>query len=131
MQLNMNTIFDYDTHAKNFINYLEVIIFKDGHIEYAVPSHQMKLSDIYCKNHNISFDQLINLIPITESPEEWICYNEGLISVWYEFILRPENISEKQKEALDKLVEKGCIYPKYESKIIYKNKYGNIISRKE
>ena len=46
MMLNRNTVFDYKTHRENFTNYLEVIIFKDGHIEYAVPSHQMKLIEI-------------------------------------------------------------------------------------
>lgn len=49
MNISRNTMFDYKTHRENFTAYLEVIIFKDGHIEYAVPSHQMKLIDIYCK----------------------------------------------------------------------------------
>ena len=37
MILDRNTVFDYETHRKNFINYLEVIINKDGTVEYAVP----------------------------------------------------------------------------------------------
>ena len=64
MILDRNTVFDYETYKKNFINYLEVIINKDGTVEYAVPSHQQKLLNLYCKNHNVTMEELWNLIPI-------------------------------------------------------------------
>ena len=126
MILNSNTVFDYETHRKNFINYLEVIINKDGTVEYAVPSHQQKLLNLYCKNHNVTMEELWNLIPIEDSPETWIVFNEGVISVWYEFIIRPEYITEEQQYALDKLKETGCIFSHYRSLIATRNEYGNI-----
>lgn len=31
--------FNLTEHLKRYVNYTEVIIFPDGHIEYAIPSH--------------------------------------------------------------------------------------------
>lgn len=129
MMLNRNTVFDYKTHRENFTNYLEVIIFKDGHIEYAVPSHQMKLVDIYCKENNITRNELYAIIPITEAPNDWITYNLGLIQVWYNFIRRPIDITKEQEETLKRLVKEKCINPEYRSFVIFKNKYENICSK--
>ena len=66
-----------------------------------------------------------------ESPNDWIIYNLGVISVWYDFIIRPEQITDQQKEALEKLVIEECIYPKYTSNIIFKNEYGNLNYKEE
>lgn len=126
MILDRTTVFDYETHRKNFTNYLEVIINKDGTIEYAVPSHQQKLLNLYCKNHNVTMEELWNLIPIEESPESWIVFNEGVISVWYDFIIRPEYITEEQKNTLHKLKETGCLFSHYRTLIVIRNEYGNI-----
>ena len=131
MILDRNTVFDYETHRKNFINYLEVIINKDGTIEYAVPSHQQKLLNLYCKNHNITMEELWNIIPITDNPESWIIFNEGVISVWYDFIIRPEYITEEQKNTLHKLKETGCLFSHYRSLIVTRNQYGDICSKGE
>ena len=130
MELNKNTVFDYETHSKNFINYLEVIIFKDGHIEYAVPSHQLKLIDIYCKENNIKKEKLYELIPLSDSPNDWIIYEIGVISVWYDFI-RYRDITKEQEESLKKLVDTKCINSKYQKFKIIKNKYGNLVSENE
>lgn len=130
MILNKNTVFDYKTHRENFINYLEVIIFKDGHIEYAIPSHQMKLIDIYCKEKNISIDELYEIIPKIESPTDWIILELGVISVWYEFIIFPSNITKDQEIALQKLVDEKCIDPNYRKYELFKNKYGFINKEK-
>ena len=129
MMLNRDTVFDYKTHRENFTNYLEVIIFKDGHIEYAIPSHQMKLVDIYCKENNITRNELYAIIPITEAPNDWITYNLGLIQVWYNFIRRPIDITKEQEETLKRLVKEKCINPEYRSFVIFKNKYENICSK--
>lgn len=37
--------FDIKQHKKKYVNYLEVLIEKDGRIVYAVPSHQEKQSN--------------------------------------------------------------------------------------
>lgn len=128
IDLTPNTVFDYKTHAENFKNYCEVVIYEDGKIEYAVPSHQEKAISIYCKNHNISRKELWKLIPFTESPLHWICYYEGLVSVWYEMIVKPENITKEQKRSLARLVLNGCIDKDYKTLILGKNDRGGIYS---
>lgn len=130
MILNKDTVFDYETHAKNFVNYLEVIIFKDGHIEYAVPSHQMKLIDIYCKEKNISEDKLYEIIPLSDSPVSWIIHNTGLISVWYDFIMY-STITEEQKASLQKLINTKCINSSYRELIISRNSFGNLVTHEK
>lgn len=42
----MTSKFDVDEHIKNYPFYTEVIIFPDGHVEYAIPSHQEKLCQV-------------------------------------------------------------------------------------
>lgn len=120
MILTKDMVFDYDSHNKNFINYLEVIIFKDGHIEYAVPSHQMKLIDIYCKENNISYNELVDTIPIEEDILYWLIYNTGCVSVWYNFAISSVNITKNQKETLKMLSVKKCINKNYSLDYIYK-----------
>lgn len=120
MILTKDMVFDYDSHNKNFINYLEVIIFKDGHIEYAVPSHQMKLIDIYCKENSISYNELLDIIPIEEDVLYWLIYNTGCVSVWYDFAISSVNITKNQKETLKMLSAKKCINKNYSLDYIYK-----------
>lgn len=129
MNLDQKTVFDYKAHRENFINYLEVVILKDGSIEYAIPSHQWKLAKIYCENHDISYKELINMIPVTDEPISWIVYTEGVISVWYDSIIMPEVITKEQQEALDKLKEEKCISENYISYIVFRNEYGNLSKR--
>lgn len=109
MRLDKNTVFDYKTHRKNFINYLEVIILKDGKIVYAVPSHQMKLIDIYIKENNINREDLLDTIPIEEDIICWLIYHTECVAVWYNFVYAPDNITDKQKESLRRLSNEKCI----------------------
>lgn len=56
----LNSPFDVKKHKEVFIDYLEVVIFPDGKIEYAVPSHSEKIYQIYMKKHNLSRTELYN-----------------------------------------------------------------------
>lgn len=128
MRLTRDTVFDIKTHNENFINYLEVIILQDGTVVYAVPSHQQKLLELYGNKYNITIEDIINknIIPLCESPEDWIIYDLNVISVWYDFIIRPENITKEQQEILDKLKSEKCISESYKTGIVFKNKYGRL-----
>lgn len=128
MMINKDTIFDFKTHKKYFIDYLEVVIFKDGHIEYAVPSHQLKLIDIYCKENYITEDQLYDLIPISDSPTSWLIFNSGNISVWWNMVIMPPNITKEQEDALKKLESEECISPDYIKYFVSRNSFGNLVT---
>jgi hypothetical protein len=131
MILDRNTVFDYKTHNENFYYYLEVIILDNGEIVYAVPSHQQKLIELYCEKHNITLEKLRDIIPLYEGPLEWIVHELGVISVWYDFIYRPENITDKQKEALERLESEKCISPCYRTIIVSSNELSGHLTSKE
>lgn len=90
--------FDINTHKANFINYLEIIITKDGKIVYAIPSHANKLECIYAMSKGLDpndyqdkfdFWQAVKSFVSKACPREryfdymdWLCEETGAISVW-------------------------------------------------
>ena len=96
--------FDIETHKATFTNYLEVVILEDGTIEYAVPSHQEKLKQIYRDRFQSDPDE--------DCPEEfyfdylaWLEDSTRTVSVWSNTYHKPYNA--KQRQVLLKLVEEG------------------------
>lgn len=67
------------------INYCEAIIYPDGYITYAVPSHQQSLIKIT----NLSMDELENLMPMTAGSIEWLTDYTRCIPVWYAGYMLP------------------------------------------
>lgn len=86
-EYGLRSEFDIKKHKKRFINYLEVMICKDGKVVYAVPSHQMKAEELCCEALDISREELIARCP----PEyyydymTWLLTQCGAIAVWNEF----------------------------------------------
>lgn len=87
-----------------YINYCEAIIFPDGTIEYATPSHQQKLISISGK----SMDELMSIMPIWAAPNEWLVEYLNCIAVWYDYYIY-SNINTKQKHTLDMLKKHNII----------------------
>lgn len=107
----MTSKFDVDEHIKNYPFYTEVVIFLNGHIEYAIPSHQEKLVAILAKKKGWTRQQVID-----NTPKEyyfdwmtWLLNETGYISVWYDFILTPEEVTDAQTKTLTMLIQKGAI----------------------
>lgn len=108
---DMNSRFDLQKHLNKYINYLEAIIFEDGHIEYAVPSHQEKLISILSRMENKSRQQIIDETP-PEYYFDWLnylIYQTKCVSVWFDFIMTPDTVSEAQNDTIIKLIEAGAI----------------------
>ena len=105
--------FDIETHAKTFVSYLEVVIYDDGIVEYAIPSHQEKLMNIAMKQLSVSREEIGAMCP----PEyyfdftAWLCKLTHCLSVWTEGYIGQPN--EKQKEALQKLHNHGIYLGPY------------------
>lgn len=95
--------FDLQTHAENFICYLEVIIRKDGTIEYAVPSHQKKLESIARAAYGIYFEMM--LATVQGDYLQWLVDTTGCISVWNNFCVKPPECTPAQMESLKRLGE--------------------------
>lgn len=105
---DLHSEFDIQKHKQKYVNYLEVVIHKDGSVHYAIPSHQEYVIALCCKQKNITRDELNDLCP-----EEyyfdfmtWLCGQSDAIAVWSEFIVYA-NIYSEQIETLKKLAEEG------------------------
>ena len=76
--------FDIEKHKQTYVNYLEVMIFENGMVQYAVPSHQEFAITIACEKLHVSRQQLMDLCP----PEYygdflyWLSSISGLMAVW-------------------------------------------------
>lgn len=96
---------DFILENKDTYNYCEAIIFPDGQIEYANPSHTYKLIDITGK----SFDEISDLMPVSAGPVAWLVDYTNCVAVWYEFGMLPENATMAQEETIEKLRDAGLI----------------------
>ena len=114
-EYGVHSVFNIKKHAKTFINYLEVIIYSNGKVEYACPSHQMKLENILKDKVGIEkFNQLIELPEAYEDYMVFLCTKTNCCSVWNDFYICGKNgLTEKQKEMLIKL--KSTMYEKIDT----------------
>ena len=108
--------FDIEQHKKHYINYLEVILFPDGSIEYAVPSHQEKLISICCEQLKVSRDTLYEMCPNEYYGDVivWMCNLSGCAALWSNNIVKSDTnpLTNAQYKTLEKLKEAN-IYDGY------------------
>ena len=100
--------FDFDKHKEKYVNYLEVIIDKDGVVHYAVPSHMEKLIKIACQELGVDRDGLNKMVPRKYYCDmlPWLCMVTGAVSVWT-YSIDYHSITEKHYQTLLKLQEMG------------------------
>ena len=107
MAYDLHSEFDIEEHKRTFVNYLEVLIEENGHVVYAVPSHQELAIQMACKAHKWTRKQLNDACP----PEyyfdfmTWLLAQTNAISVWATMYMGTAN--EKQKEKLRELKNNG------------------------
>lgn len=112
----LNSPFDMETHKKTFIFYLEVVIFEDGTIEYAIPSHLKKLEKLVSEKYGFKWenDYLSSLelykyyrkeIKFKVDWLDWLLAESGCISVWTDRYMG--NPNEKQLAKLKELKDYG------------------------
>lgn len=92
-------------HNANHVKYCEVVIHKNGDIEYCIPSHQETLIRLsgYTKK------ELEEKISIFDDVEISLCNMTGCISVRYNMYTSPKNITNEQYESLMLLKNNNCI----------------------
>lgn len=101
------------------ICYCEAIIYPDGDITYAVPSHQQALIKITGK----TMEELWNIAPLTASPNEWLIDYTKCIAVWYNGFKMPDGSELYYREE-----ESAGILLTPEEK---RNRYGYKISKEQ
>ena len=84
MGYDLHSEFDIEQHKKTFIHYLEVLIEEDGHVVYAVPSHQELAIKMACKALKLTRKQLEDLCPPEYYSDfmTWLMSQIKAISVW-------------------------------------------------
>ena len=99
---NLQSEFNIQEHKKNYYNYLEVIIYPDGLIEYATPSHQEKLLSICKKKLNLTRKEIYDMCPPDYYSDviTWLCQMTGCISVWASHIISGGPLTREQCESL-------------------------------
>lgn len=107
--------FDIEQHKKHYINYLEVVIFPDGHIEYAVPSHQEKLIAVCMKELRLTRDALNKRCPKDYYFNflVWLCNVSHCVSVWDRYIVTSDTVplTKEQKDTIELLKKEGLLHP--------------------
>ena len=91
--------FDIEKHKKKYINYLEVMIDKDGKVHYAVPSHQEWAIQKACSELKVSRDTLCGMTP-PEYYFDWIVWlvrQSNCIAVWENMYIGEPNRKQRAK----------------------------------
>lgn len=90
---------------KETYNYCEAIIFPNGEIDYANPSHTYRL----LRETGKSMDEISEIMPISAGPVAWLVDYTNCVAVWYNFGMLPENCTDAQEETIERLREAGLI----------------------
>ena len=96
--------FDLEKHKETYINYLEVMIDKDGKIMYAVPSHQEKAIEMACESKGVDRAELSKLCPKEFYFDflTWLLMQSGAMAVWNEYY-QSYNVTRAQYASLRRL----------------------------
>lgn len=110
---DLHSPFDIEQHKKHYINYLEVVIFPDGHVEYAIPSHQEKLIQICQDKLDISRYELERMCPRDYYGDfmTWLCNISGCVSVWNNYIVQSDKLpmTTYQKTTIEELIDEKLL----------------------
>jgi hypothetical protein len=101
---NLYSKFNIEQHKQTFINYFEAIILPSGEVQYATPSHIEKLMALTNEPREIILEKM----PITASPIEWLIDYTGCIAVWKSFH-KGTPVTVEQKDMLQLLIVEGLI----------------------
>lgn len=100
-------LLDVDTFIKKHthICYCEAIVNREGLICYVKPNHIQTIIRLLGKTE----EEIYKEMPVSETPIEWLVNRSGFIAVWYEGCIMPKDVSEAQKNTLDKLISNNII----------------------
>lgn len=96
-------------HGQVFIDYCEVILWPDGKVEYAMPSHNEALIKAYANKHNIARDDVVEKFYNNFDCYEEMMRDTGIVQIWYDRLYNCTNLTHEQLDALGTLLEYNCI----------------------
>ena len=92
------------------IDYFECIMYPDGTLEEATPSHTYKMCEIYDDTKSIK--EIEMQIPTSDSPIEWLLCETNCVALWYNSIMiddRKQSLTDIQKRNIKELMKRGYI----------------------
>ena len=111
---DLHSDFDIQQHKAHYVNYLEVVIFPDGHIEYAVPSHQEKLIQVCQDKLGVTRYEFENMCPLEYRLDylTWLCTISGCVSVWDRYIVTSDHIplTQEQRDTIELLKQEQLLF---------------------
>ena len=98
-EYNLYSKFDVAKHIKKYIRYLEAVIYPDGTVEYAVPSHQEKLISVLMKQTGEIRKEVFARCPREYHLDflTWLLKETGCVSIWYEMCIYDKITKEQIK----------------------------------
>ncbi len=110
MKYDLYCEFDIEQHALTYFNYLEVLIEANGHVVYAIPSHQEKAMELAQIALGKTRDEINYMCPREYWCDfhTWLLSLSGAIAVWNDFYVGEPN--EVQLATLKKLADAGIYH---------------------
>ena len=96
-------------HGQVFIHYCEAILWPDGKVEYAIPSHDEALIKAYANKYNITRDDVIEKFRDNFDWYEQMMRDTGIVQIWYDRLYNCTNLTHEQLDALETLLKYNCI----------------------
>lgn len=91
-----------ETHKDQY-NYCEAVVFPDGTVEDARPSHTEMLLRITGEDREVIYEKM----PMSAGPVAWLVDYTNCCSIWYNFGMLPENMTDAQEETIKILKDAG------------------------
>lgn len=85
--------------------YCEAILYPDGDIAYALPSHEQKLLE----EAGLSVMDAQQQMPENAEPIVWLMSKTGCCMIAYEHYAYPKSITRAQRNSLKRLIEEEII----------------------
>lgn len=117
----LHSDFDLQTHVKTFVYYCEVIMWPDGKVEYAIPSHVEKLIAVYADKKGMTVSETKDML------RKETCYpyyrrimdELSIMFVWYDSVFSTKKPTKDQLKMLSDMLLAGCISDKAMNDIKY------------
>ena len=95
------------------IEFCEAIVYPDGTVQYAVPSHLEKLERIYqelCVDSDIIEAATMYGVYGEDAYLQWLVDQTKCVCVWYRHIVTPSEMNPIQRDSVERLSTHGIIH---------------------
>ena len=112
-EYNVYSEFDMDKHKEKYINYLEIVIERNGKIHYAVPSHIKRLERLMMEMYHMTYNEIYSMYNNDSDSDSfmeyvyWLMDKTGAITVYNNMYRGKAN--RVQLSVMKQLVDRGVI----------------------